>query len=138
MNTMLFGFDLVVLFASFLKLLQEAFALPAKMTKYLGALFVVVAVVVVGLQTQGVILGPETEQWVILALTAISAGLAALGFGPGAVGTALAIADHVRFTAASKRAALTVKTFTSKATPAEVQEHIQKLDEVLSRYNIHL
>lgn len=138
MDTALFGFDLVILLGSILKLAQEALTLTPQVTKYLGAAAVVVAVVVVGLQTQGVILGPETEQSVVLALTAISAGLAALGFGPGVVGTTLAVADQVRFKAASQRSQLVVGCASdckTKLTPQALDDQLQK---VYARYNLSL
>lgn len=131
MDTVLFGFDLVALFASLLKLSQEAFGLSARVTKTIGALLVAVAIVVVGLQGEGIILGPETGTWVVLGLTALSAALASLGFGPGLVGTSLAVVDTVRLSAAKRRAGSIIMA----ADKGVAEETYSKLTRVLARYN---
>jgi len=99
MSTVLFGFDLVAIFMAVLKLATELLGLSAKATRYVGAFLVSVAVVIVGLQEQGVILGPETEATVVLALNAVTAFLVALGFGPEVVGTVTALLDLPRLKA---------------------------------------
>lgn len=131
MDTVLFGFDLVALFASLLKLAQEGFSLSARLVKIIGALLVAIAIVVVGLQGEGIILGPETEQWVVLGLTALSAALASLGFGPGLVGTSLAVVDTVRLSAAKRRAGSIIMA----ADKGTADETYNKLKSVLARYN---
>ena len=103
MNTVLFGFDLVVIVGSIMKLLADEFGVPEKVIKYLSGLLTAAIVVVVGLQSQGAILGPGTEQWVALALSALTAMLATWGYGPPAVATGLAIVDYWRFKAVAAK-----------------------------------
>lgn len=128
MNTVLFGFDLVVIFTAILKLATEVFGLSAKVVRYAGAVLVGVAVLIVGLQAQGVILGPETEAWVVLILNTVTAILATLGFGSEAIGLATAVVDLARLKAVSTYCSMLVEKSSDKDALRE------RLDKVLARY----
>lgn len=124
MSTVLFGFDLAAIFAAILKLATEIFSLSAKTVRYVGALSVGAVVLVVGLQAQGIILGPETEQWAVLTLNVVTAVLTALGFWNEAIGTATAVVDLVRLKA--------VATYRNMVAVSDGFQ--DRVDQVLARY----
>jgi len=85
-NTVLLGFDLLVIFTSIVKLAHDYLKLSEGALKLLGALAVTVAVVIVGLHGLNPLFPPEMAGAVTLVLTAITAFLGAMGYGPGLVG----------------------------------------------------
>lgn len=99
MSTVLFGIDVLVLLYSLAKMLKDKVGWSENTASWVRAAIAALVVVVIGLQAEGVILGPETETWVVMALTALSVFLASLGYGPDVVGTIRAMSDLVRLQA---------------------------------------
>jgi len=128
-NTVLFGVDLTVLIVGLMKLIEDFVEVPAKLSRLIHALLTAGVVVLVGLQQQGVILGPETESYVVLGLTALSAFLGAMGYLDEAASLLRAGSDLVRL----KAFGMAGKVVMAESDSTRFQ---RRVDRLMARYNV--
>ena len=125
-TSVLFGVDVAAIVVSLWKMTFTEYLpdVPEKVKRPILAFLIASAVLIVGLQAQGYILPPETEQVVNLALTTIAAFLVVMGYGPevGSLGRAgvdliKLSAVHLWVEAVSKDSVMPVKTEAGSEDP---------------------
>jgi len=128
-GNLLFGFDLFAIVLAIWKLVTtELFPkLSERWKRAILALLMSGVTVLIGLQTMGVILPPESQPVVTLVLTAIMAFLTTMGYGAEVIGVVNATVDLVRFAAVQK-----------VAEPAGLNEqNAQNVMKRMIRYRLH-
>ena len=137
MNT-LFGINLAAIAVGLVKLFVDVFGLKQRAAEEVRAILLTLAAAAIGLQQMGAILPPESEQYVVFALSIVSTYLVVRGFLPEASSLVRALTDTVKVRALTGSISVWLQaneTATEDSVAARVRRQSRAV-ELARRYRV--